>query len=262
MEKNRVPDPGSQTLKSIVMDAFSIREDTASHEEIHSRLYDAGKVTGTNLCMMACANIIACVGLNAGSMSVVIGAMLIEPLMGSILMIAYSVVASDGLQFKRHMIGFSFQILASIIASTLYFMISPVKEPTEELLMMTSPTLFDVIVAIVGGIAGIIGMTRKDRINTIIPGVAIATSLMPPLCACGYAIANLNPDMLLGSAYLFLINSYFIAIGATLVLGMFRIPVVDDMSEMEKKKVRLEMIRNMILIVLPALIAALYKLFI
>ncbi len=250
-----------KTLKEIVVAAFSVKEDTASNEEIQSRLYDGGKVTGTNLCMMACAIIIACVGLNAGSMTVVIGAMLIEPLMGSILMIAYSGVAADLKMFRDQGIGFLFQITASIIAATVYFMLSPVTEPTAELISMTKPTLFDVIVALVGGVAGVIGQTRIDKVNTIIPGVAIATSLMPPLCACGYGIANGDLAVLSGAAYLFIINSYFIALGASIVLSMFQIPLVSDMTEEEWKKSRAEMIRNTILILIPAVIGAIYKLF-
>ncbi len=250
-----------QTLKENISTAFSIREDTASNEEIQSRLFDAGKVTGTNLCMMTCANIIACVGLNAGSMTVVIGAMLIEPLMGSILMIAYCGVSADFRMFRKQGIGFLFQILASIIASTLYFLLTPVQGTTPELIAMTKPTLFDVIVAFIGGIAGVIGQTRTEKVNTIIPGVAIATSLMPPLCACGYAIANWDLEMLSGSAYLFIINEYFIALGACLVLSLLRIPLVEAMTDEDWKKARFKMVRNTLLIMLPAVIGGIYKLF-
>ncbi len=250
----------SNSLKERIVAAFSVRKDTVSNEEIQSRLYDAGDVTGTNLVMMSCAIIIACVGLNAGSMSVVIGAMLIEPLMGSILMMAYSAVAADFKLFRYQGVGFVFQIAASIIAATVYFILSPVKEPTAELLTMTRPTLFDVIVALFGGIAGVIGQTRTEKVNTIIPGVAIATALMPPLCACGYSIANRNLTMLSGSAYLFVINAYFIALGASVVLSLLNIPMVEDMTEEEVKKMKKTMFRNTILILLPAVVAAIYKL--
>ena len=251
-----------QNLKDIILNAFSIKADTAPNREIRKRLDSAGQVTGTNLCMMACANLIACIGLNAGQMTVVVGAMLIEPLMGSILMISYSTVAANRHQFKSATLGFTFQILTSLIAATLYFLLTPVKEPTEELLSMTKPTLFEILVAIIGGIAGVIGQTRKDRVNTIIPGVAIATALMPPLCTCGYAIANLNLDMLLGAGYMFLVNSYFIALGATLVLSLFRIPRDEEMTQEEWKKARTAMILDTVIMIIPALIAALYKLFV
>lgn len=252
--------PKPQSFKKIVTEAFSLKEDTASNSEIQARLHSAGKVTGTNLCMMACANIIACIGLNAGQMTIVVGAMLIEPLMGSILMIAYSTVSANRHQFKSSSLGFLFQICTSIIASTLYFLLTPVKEPTPELLSMTQPTVFEVMVAIVGGVAGVIGQTRKDRVNTIIPGVAIATALMPPLCTCGYAIANLNLSMLLGSAYMFIVNSYFIALGASIILSLFKIPMDEKMTEEELKNATKGMIFNTLVLLIPAVIVSLYKL--
>ena len=249
----------TKKLDAIVREAFSIREDTASNEEIRDRLHSAGKVTGTNLCMMVCAIIIACIGLNAGSMTVVIGAMLIEPLMGSILLIAYGTVCGDRHVYKSSSLGFLFQILASILASTLYFIITPVKEPTPELLSMTKPGMFDVLVAFVGGIAGVIGQTRKEKVNTIIPGVAIAASLMPPLCTCGYGISNLNLRILGGAAYLFMVNAYFIAVGAGIILSLFRIPRNEEMTEEEWKTARKTMIRNTILLLVPALLLSIVR---
>ena len=250
-----------KNLKEIITEAFSIREDTASNREIQKRLHSAGKVTGTNLCMMVCANLIACIGLNAGNMSVVVGAMLIEPLMGSILMLAYSTVSANRHQFKSTGLGFLFQICTSIIASTLYFLLTPVRGTTPELLSMAQPTLFEILVAIVGGIAGVIGQTRKDKVNTIIPGVAIATALMPPLCTIGYGIANLDLNILFGAAYMFLVNSYFICLGASIVLTLFRIPMDEEMTEEEWKKDRRAMIINTVIIIIPAIIVGLYKLF-
>ena len=157
-----------QSLKDIIIAAFSIREDTAPNSEIQDRLRSAGKVTGTNLCMMTCANLIACIGLNAGQMTVVVGAMLIEPLMGSILLIAYSTVSADKELFKTSALGFLFQIIASILASTVYFILTPVKGTTPELLSMAQPTLFEVLVAIIGGVAGIIGQTRTEKVPLIL----------------------------------------------------------------------------------------------
>ena len=251
--------PAPKKLKDIIREAFSIIEDTASNNEIRDRLKSAGKVTGTNLCMMVCANIIACIGLNAGSVTVLIGAMLIEPLMGSILMIAYGTVSADRRLFKAYSLGFLFQILASVLASTVYFFLTPVKEPTEELLSLTRPDLFDVIVAFIGGVAGVIGQTRTEKVNTIIPGVAIATSLMPPLCVCGYAISAGDLRILLGAAYLFLVNAYFIALGASLVLSLFRIPRVEEMTEEDWRKARKRMIRNTLIFVIPALAATVIR---
>ena len=246
-------------LKDVLIEAFSIREDTAPNAEIQDRLRSAGKVTGTNLCMMVCANLIACMGLNAGQMSVVIGAMLIEPLMGSILMLSYCTVSANRREYVSYGMGFLFQIVSSILAATIYFLLTPVRGTTPELLSMTQPTVFEVMIAIVGGIAGVIGQTRKEKVNTIIPGVAIATALMPPLCTCGYAIANLDLKMLLGSAYMFIVNAYFIALGACVVLSLFRIPMDEEMTDEELNKATQDMVINTLLLLIPAVVLSIYR---
>ena len=237
---------------------FSISEGSTTHEEIKERLLDGGKVTGTNMCVMICAILIASVGLNTGSTAVIIGAMLISPLMGSILAFAYGEASLDRKVAFKHIIGFVFQIFASVLTATLYFLISPIKEPTAELLARTSPTLFDVIIATAGGVAGIIGQTRKDKANNIIPGVAIATALMPPLCTCGYSIANGNWSMLGGAAYLFIINTYFIFLSACIVLMILKIPKVRVLTEREWKKKQIRMLINTIIASLPATVGAVW----
>ncbi len=249
-------DNNDKSIKDIFKTMFSLKEDSASHDEIKTRLLDGGKVTGTNMCVMVCAILIASVGLNTDSTAVIIGAMLISPLMGSILAIGYGVASVDGGLVKRHVIGFLFQIIASVLTATIYFLLSPVKEPTGELLARTTPTLFDVIIATAGGVAGIIGQTREDKANNIIPGVAIATALMPPLCTCGYSIANWNMKMLGGAAYLFMINTYFIFLSACIVLALLRIPKVRELTEKEWKKLIFRMIINTIIAALPAVVGA------
>ncbi len=242
------------TIKRI----FSISEDAASHDEIKERLLSGGQVTGTNMVVMVCAILIASIGLNTNSTAVIIGAMLISPLMGSILATAYGTVAVDLALTRKHLVGFLFQILASVCAAAIYFFLSPVKEPTAELLARTTPSFFDVLIAIAGGIAGIVGQTRADKANNIIPGVAIATALMPPLCTCGYSIANGQWRMLGGAAYLFLVNSYFIFLSAGVVLALLKIPQVKDLTETQWKKVRRGMVRNTIIILLPSILLAFF----
>ena len=256
--QNKLPKPDKEVrepLKKIAKKWFSISEDSASNDEIRNRLLSGGQITGTNMCVMICAIVIASVGLNTDSVAVIIGAMLISPLMGSILATAYGSAANDGYLVKKHLSGFGFQIGVSIAAATVYFLLSPVKEATSQLIARTQPTFFDVLVAIAGGVAGIIGQTREDKANNIIPGVAIATALMPPLCTCGYSIANGEWRMLLGALYLFVINAYFIFISATVVLSALRIPKVRELTEAEWKKAQRWMVRNTILLVLPSIAA-------
>ena len=246
-----------ESIKEHILKAFSLKEDSASNEEIRSRLLDGGKITGTNMCVLVCAMVIASVGLNVSSTAVIIGAMLISPIMGSILASAYASVTNDSFLLKKHTIGFGMQVLISVTAATIYFLLSPVKEPTVELLARTSPSFFDVLIAFFGGLAGIIGQTRQDKTNTVIPGVAIATALMPPLCTCGFSIANGRWDMLLGAGYLFIINTYFIFLAAGLIMGVLKIPRTMELTDEQWKKRKHRMIRNTIIILLPS-IAAVY----
>lgn len=245
----------NETIKEKIRKAFSLKEDSASHEEIRARLLDGGQITGTNMCVMVCAMIIASVGLNISSTAVIIGAMLISPIMGSILASAYGNVSADYVLLRNHLIGLGMQVVISVVAASIYFFFSPVKEPTVELLARTSPTFFDVLIAFFGGLAGIIGQTRLDKTNTVIPGVAIATALMPPLCTCGYAIANGKVGMLLGAGYLFILNAYFIFLSASIILSILKIPKTNELSEKEWRKHRFRMVRNTIIIAIPSIIA-------
>ena len=252
MANNKDDRPAS--YRQLFRTMFSIREDAASHEEIKDRLMSGGKITGTNMVVMICAMLIASVGLNVNSVAVIIGAMLISPLMGSILAMAYGTASNDIQLTTRHGVGFLMQIVLSVLAAIIYFSLSPLKEPTEQLLARTSPNFYDVIIATAGGVAGIVGQTRSDKSNNIIPGVAIATALMPPLCTCGYSIANGQWRMLGGAAYLFVINAYFIYMSSVAVLTLMEIPLVKDMSADDKKRRKKKMRRNALIVLLPMII--------
>ena len=139
------------------------------------------------------------------------------------------------------------------MVSTVYFLLSPINEPSAELLARTQPSFYDVIIATAGGIAGIIGSTRTEKANNIIPGVAIATALMPPVCTCGYSIAHARWQMLAGASYLFLVNTYFIFLSAMLVLDILKIPKVSSLTEKQWKRLRKRMIRNTIFVLLPCI---------
>ncbi|WP_296853165.1 DUF389 domain-containing protein [uncultured Methanobrevibacter sp.] len=245
----------NETVTGRIRKMFSLSEDSASYKEIRTRLLDGGQVTGTNMCVLVCAMVIDSVGLNMSSTAVIIGAMLISPIMGSILASAYATVSGDYPLLRKHALGFGVQIVISVSAAMIYFFLSPVKEPTVELLARTSPTFFDVLIAFFGGLAGIIGQTRDDKVNTVVPGVAIATALMPPLCTCGYSIANGRWDMLLGAGYLFILNAYFIFLSAGIILSVLKIPKNKDITQKQWKILRWRMVRNTIIIALPSIIA-------
>ena len=251
--EHKIP-KGNDSLKKLIKKTFSLTKDVATHEEIQYRLLSNGTVTGTNMLVMLCAIVIASVGLNTGSTAVIIGAMLISPIMSTILASAFCVITADFLRVRRYLLGLAMQIIISVGASTLFFLISPVKEPTAELLARTSPSFFDMLIATFGGIAGIIGQTRSEKANNIIPGVAIATALMPPLCTCGYSIANANWRMLAGASYLFLINAYFIFLSAAIILAVLRIPKVGNLSEGQWRHMKHIMIIATCIIIIPSII--------
>ena len=241
-------------MKKQLKTMFSVTEDKASNEEIKERIHNGGQVTGTNLSILLLAMLIASVGLNVDSTPVVIGAMLISPLMGSLLALAYSTVTGDAKRFTNYFTGFLFQVILSILVSTIYFYISPLKSVTNELSARVSLTFYGVIIAFCGGLAGIIGCTRKEKMNNIVPGVAIATALMPPLCTMGFAIANSHWRMFLASGYLFLVNAYFIYLSASLILNLYHLPKSKELSPEEVKALKIMMIRNTIIILIPSII--------
>jgi uncharacterized hydrophobic protein (TIGR00271 family) len=175
---------------------------------------------GPNVIILACAIIIAAIGLNVNSIPVIIGAMLISPVMGPIIGFGLGMGTNDTELMKNALKNFLVMVAISIIVASLYFLATPLKlnNPTE-LLARTRPTIYDVLIALFGGVAGMMEHSRKERGN-VISGVAIATALMPPLCTMGYGIARLSLTYILGATYLFMINSFFIAL-ATFFMSKF-----------------------------------------
>ena len=242
-------------MTSKLKEAFSLHKDVADYGEIKERIIEGGHVTGTNLCILMMAILIASIGLNMNSTAVIIGAMLISPLMGSIQAMAYGMATSDVAQVKKSGIGFIFQIVICLVTSTIYFLISPISTQTSELLARTQPNVWDVLIAVCGGLAGMIGMTRKEKSN-VIPGVAIATALMPPLCTCGYGIAHGSFHIVLGAGYLFLVNNYFIFLASVLVLFVLKVPRIGAFSPQKRKRMKRRLIINTILIIIPCIAVA------
>ena len=193
---------------------------------------------GPNVFILACAIIIASVGLNVNSIPVIIGAMLISPVMGPILGFGFGLGIQDNRLVKDSLENFLVMVAISIAASALYFILSPLNlENPSELLARTNPSIYDVLIALFGGIAGMLETSRKEH-GTVISGVAIATALMPPLCTVGYGISMLNWQYILGALYLFLINSIFIALATFLTAKYLRFPVVME-TEVDGKRQRL-----------------------
>ena len=210
---------------------FNIHFERADDATIAKRLIGGAKIKGPALVILILSIFIASIGLNMNSTAVVIGAMLISPLMGPILAIGFGFATLNFTVAKRGILRLSVQITIAVLASALYFYISPVQTATSELLARTEPNIFDVFIAIFGGLAGIIGQTRKT-LDNVIPGVAIATALMPPLCTAGYGLASGNWTYFFGASYLFFINAFFIFFAAFIVLkGVYSLPFHEQAEE-------------------------------
>lgn len=190
---------------------------------IHETIEKGIVFRGTNLWILIFAILVASVGLNMNSTAVIIGAMLISPLMGPINGVGYSVATYNFDLLKRSLKNLAFASSAGLVASTFYFLLTPVHGEHSELLARTSPTIYDVLIATFGGLAGIVAISSKNKGN-VIPGVAIATALMPPLCTAGYGLANANFGYFAGALYLFLINSVFIALSSMVVSQFLKLP--------------------------------------
>ena len=192
---------------------------------------------GTNVMILIFAILIASVGLNVNSAAVVIGAMLISPLMGPIVGVGAGLGVMDLALVRRALKNMGFAVGTSLVTSTLYFLVSPLSEAHSEILSRTSPTIWDVLIALAGGFAGIVATASKERGN-VVPGVAIATALMPPLCTAGYGLAHLNWTFFAGAMYLFVINSVFISIAALATVRWLNYPTVHWEEESVKRRIR------------------------
>jgi uncharacterized hydrophobic protein (TIGR00271 family) len=231
---------------------ISLESELESPDIIHEEIEKGIVFKGTNLWILVFAIVVASVGLNMNSTAVIIGAMLISPLMGPINGMGYSIATYDLVLFKRSVKNFSFSVIASIIASTTYFALSPVSTAHSELLARTSPTIYDVLIALFGGLAGIVAISSKNKGN-VIPGVAIATALMPPLCTAGYGLATGQFNYFLGASYLFTINSIFIAFAAVWISQILKFPIRGKIDSNRKKKINRMITAVITIVLLPSI---------
>ena len=210
--------------------AFNIREGRATYRVIRRRFVSGARLTGTHLCILIVAMLIACIGLDIDSDIAIVGAMLICPLMGSVLAMAYGIATLDRDITVEAIAGLALQMAFCLLTSTLYFKFSPLSTTTAAIIDNSTPTVWDLVVALAGGFAGGLGNSRDQEPTTLIAGVAVATALMPPLCAAGYGIAITNGALFLSALYEFGINVVFIALAAEAVLLILRVPLKRDLN--------------------------------
>lgn len=221
MEKIKEMLPG--TVRNFLRTAFDQKDDRVSADITMDAIREGTEFKGSNLWILVFAVFIASLGLDVNSAAVIIGAMLISPLMGPIMGIGLGLGIYDFELIKKSVRNLAVATLFSVLTSTVYFLISPLNDARSELLARTSPTIYDVLIALFGGAAGIVAVSTRQKGN-VLPGVAIATALMPPLCTAGFGLANGNMHYFLGAFYLFFINSVFIAFATTIGAKLMKFP--------------------------------------
>lgn len=214
---------------------------------------------GSNLWILACAIVVASIGLNVNSTAVIIGAMLISPLMGPIIGAGFGLGMYDSELVKKALKNLLIATIVSLVVSTTYFYLSPFKETQSELLARTSPNIYDVLIAFFGGLVGVIAITRVEKGNPI-PGVAIATALMPPLCTAGYGLAIGNLKFFLGALFLYTINCVFICISTFLIVKYLKYPAVKQVNAKRQKQIKYGITLLTLSLMLPSIFFA-FKLF-
>lgn len=251
-EKERIEKQRS-AMSGFFYSLFNISDDQMSYDDIDKMMYENTIIHGPNMWILMMATFIASIGLNVNSTAVIIGAMLVSPLMSGIMTMGYSLAVRDISLLLRALGRFGVQVMISLVTSTVYFLISPLSEATTEMIARTSPTLWDVLIATFGGIAGAIGNTRNKKSN-VIPGVAIATALMPPLCTAGYGIATAQTKFLLGAGYLFLINTMFISLATMIMTLIMGVPYHRSISKRGQKTINRFIFVVSLIVIIPSII--------
>ena len=239
-----------------VSQLFRFGDDAATEQEVIENIRSSVDFRGPKLWILVIAVLVASLGLNMNSAAVIIGAMLISPLMGPITGMGLGAGIYDFELLRRSWRNYIVATIFSIVTATVYFLITPIDDAKSELLARTSPTIYDVFIALCGGLAGIIALgSRSQRSGNVIPGVAIATALMPPLCTVGFGLATANWAYAAGALYLFVINTIFIAfatlIGAVFIMKFNKKVYIDYAQETKVKRISYSIV---VLTMLPAVI--------
>ena len=234
-----------------MFDFISLHQGEEKRESVLENIKQSISFRGANLWILACAIVIASVGLNVNSTAVVIGAMLISPLMGPIVGAGFALAVFDFELLKRCGKNLLIATIVSLVVSAIYFFISPFKDAQPELLARTSPTIYDVLIAFFGGLVGVIALTRVEKGNPI-PGVAIATALMPPLCTAGYGLAMGNFSYFFGAFYLYSINCFFICIATYFIVRYLKYTPVQFKNIRFEKQIRYGISFLLVLMIVPS----------
>lgn len=236
-----------------LLDYFKLKDEKEEFKVIIENVNKGVSFKGTNLRILVFAIFIASLGLNVNSTAVIIGAMLVSPLMGPIIGLGLGMAINDVALLKKSLFNYLLAAGISLATSTIYFLLSPLNEAHSEILARTAPNIYDVLIAFFGGLAGILAISSRQKAN-VIPGVAIATALMPPLCTAGYGLATLKFTFFFGSFYLFLINTVFIALATLITARAMKFPL----KHLPERKDEVKSQRIVLTVVLLTLIPSIY----
>lgn len=239
-------------VKAFLREYLDLRKDKDNELATVDSIRKGVEFKGANLWILIFAIFMASLGLNVNSTAVIIGAMLISPLMGPIMGVGLSVGLNDFELMKRSLKSFLITTAFSVTTATIFFLFTPIAEAQSELLARTSPTIYDVFIALFGGLAGVVALSTKEKGN-VIPGVAIATALMPPLCTAGYGLASGNLIYFLGAFYLYFINSVFISLATFIGVRLMHFQRKEFVDKNREKKVRQYIVFIVILTMCPAI---------
>ncbi|WP_354003192.1 TIGR00341 family protein [Algoriphagus limi] len=248
---------GSQLIRFLIYlrDRFDLHEGKEDELDTIEYIRKNVEFKGANLWILIFAIFVASIGLNVNSTAVIIGAMLISPLMGPIMGVGLAAGINDFELLKRSLRNLGVAVFIAILTSSIYFFFTPLDDAQSELLARTEPTIWDVLIALFGGLAGIVAGSRKEKSNAI-PGVAIATALMPPLCTAGYGLATMNFYYFFGAFYLFFINSVFISLSTYLIVRFMKFPKKEFMDEKKEKRVQTYITLFTLLTIIPSVYLA------
>lgn len=241
----------NQTLWQIIKRYFNVLPDKDGEKYVIKQITNGINFQGSNLWILIFAVFIASLGLNVNSTAVIIGAMLISPLMGPIIGMGLALGIADLDLFKQSIKNYLVSTFISVVTATIYFTLSPITNAQSELLARTSPTLYDVLIALFGGAAGFLATSTKGR-NNVVPGVAIATALMPPLCTAGYGLAVQNTSYFFGAFYLYFINTVFIAFTTCLGVRFLHFHRKQFINREKMRRVNLYIVSIIIITIIPA----------
>lgn len=239
-------------IRAFAVKYLDLSEEKHTEEEVANDIIKGIEFRGANLWILIFAIFMASLGLNVNSTAVIIGAMLISPLMGPIIGVGFSIGVNDFATLKRSFKSYGIATLFSIATATIFFVFSPIAEAQSELLARTSPTIYDVFIALFGGLAGAVALATNQKGN-VIPGVAIATALMPPLCTAGFGLATGNLPFFMGALYLYFINSVFIALATFLVIRTMKFGKKVFIDKEREKTVRKYIVAITVITMIPAI---------